>query len=411
VRITKQALLLLTAFICCLFLAGCGSNPGCNVNITSSGSGGSEGFGAAPNNCNANGGTSGSGGVGASSAFVYYLSGTDIAAAGLGSNGSLTTLTGVTAKQSGTFSDDMLVVNKKFLYVPFNDTNSVQALAIGANGALTSITGSPFALQAAGQTDAVVSDPQGRFLFVGGESNGAISVFQINPATGALTEAPGSPFVSFGLISADSMAVDGSGKFLYAAQASASSPVGVFSIDQNSGALSPIVGSPFALNVAQLHADSSGKFLLGVQEIQDAYGSATASDHHIYVFAIDPTTGTPFAVPGSPFATVSAPFDFAIHPNGKFVYVTGNDATNGLAAIEGYQLDPATGALTALPGSPFTTLGPSSQCKFDESGGIMICSLGSSGFEVVSVNATTGAVSHSGTDLSGVSSYPFAVTD
>jgi 6-phosphogluconolactonase (cycloisomerase 2 family) len=394
--------------ICSLFFAGCDAKPGCSVNVTSSGGSGSNGVGAASNGCNPNGGVSGGGGNGSSSAFVYYLSGSDIAVAGLGSNGSLTTLNGLTAQQAGTFTDDMLVVNKKFLYVPFNDTNSVQAFTIGANGALTSITGSPFALQAAGQTDAVVSDPQGRFLFVGGESNGAISVFQINSTTGALTEAPGSPFIIAGLISADSMTVDGSGKFLYVAQSDSASPVWVFSIDQNTGALSPITGAPFALNVAQLHADSSGKFLLGVQQIQDAFGSA--SDQHIYVFAIDPVTGTPLSVPGSPFATVSAPFDFAIHPNGQFVYITGNDGTAAVTSIEGYELDPSTGALTPLTGSPFTSLPSATQCKFDEGGGIMICAVAGGGLAVIDVNASTGAASHSGTDLD-VTNYPFAVTD
>jgi hypothetical protein len=56
--------------------------------------------------------------------------------------------------------------------------------------------------------------------------------------------------------------------------------------------------------------------------------------------------------------------------NGELVYSFGvNDTNTGYNGIEGYQLDPATGALTAVTGSPFSntlTLGWWGQ--FDQSG-------------------------------------------
>jgi len=36
---------------------------------------------------------------------------------------------------------------------------------------------------------------------------------------------------------------------------------------------------------------------------------------------------------------------------GKFVYVANSDSNN----VSGYEIDPATGALTQVPGSPFGT--------------------------------------------------------
>src|SRR4029077_14702777 len=130
--------------------------------------------------------------------------------------------------------------------------------------------------------------------------------FKIDQTTGALTTT--GTFQSFNMVSADSLAVDGKGNFLYAGQGDIVTPLPIvaFSIDQRSGALTEIAGSPFNLGVATVHADSSGKFLLGVAGILDQ--SSTATDDHISVFSIDPTIGTPNPVAGSPFLTTAAPF-------------------------------------------------------------------------------------------------------
>src|SRR5258708_33475115 len=130
------------------------------------------------------------------------------------------------------------------------------------------------------------------------------------------------------------MTVDASGKFLYVGQLSASAAVAAFSIDQITGALTPIVGSPFNLGVAQIHASLTGEFLLGGAQIQDG-GSAT--DTHIHVFSINPATGVPTELNGSPFLTASAPFDFAISPNGKFVYTSGTTSgTTSVGPLKGF---------------------------------------------------------------------------
>jgi 6-phosphogluconolactonase (cycloisomerase 2 family) len=301
-------------------------------------------------------------------------------------------------------------VSGNFLYLPFGDTTSVvQALSIDhTTGLLTPVAGSPFPLTPTGATaDMAVADPKNRFLFVGSEFTGSISVFQINSTTGALTQISGSPFTNpFNFFSADIMTVDSTSTYLYAGQGGTSSGVVGFSIDQTSGALTELAGSPFLLNVAQIHASPAGNFLLGVQTIQDANGSAT--DPHIYVFSIDTTSGFPTPVAGSPFATTSNPFDFAISPNGKFVYVTGNDSTGTILPIEAYSIDATTGALTALPGSPYVSFPTATQCQFDQSGGLMFCAT-SAGISAFSANPSTGAITHIA-DLAA-SGFPFAVSD
>ena len=407
----SKRLVLFFTLVAALALTGCGYKYNCPKTSFSGGSGGSGG------SLNAGGTVCGSGNsggpTGPAAAFVFFLDTavTAVETAELSTSGQFQTLTNNNppAPPAGFLNDDMTTVNNKFLYVPYGSVNAVGGYTINnSSGALTSMANSPFALTAPGTADGIVSDPQGRFIFVGGEGTGTIAVFQIDPNSGALTEAPGSPFI-FGLFSADSMAVDGNGKFLYVAQGSSTSPVWAFSIDQNTGALSPTGGGLFALNVAQLHCDPSGQYLLGVETIQDAFGSALNSG--IHVFSIDQGTGAPTEISGSPFPTTAALFDFTISPNGKFVYTQGNVVgTGSILPMEGFQFDPATGNMTQLPNSPFTNL-PTDlvQCKFNSGGGEMFCGHGISGtISAISVNSTTGAPAGTTIDLTA-SYFSYAI--
>jgi 6-phosphogluconolactonase (cycloisomerase 2 family) len=358
------------------------------------------------------GGVSGGGGAGtisagSATALVYFMNGSSIQGAGIGGS-TFAPLTGFTAPTVSTSFADVLLVTKKYVYVPMG-TSTVEGFSIDRkSGALTPIPGSPFTVtgSSGGTTDGAWTDPKGKFLFVGSEGSREIWVFQINATTGALTETAGSPFIAPS--SADIMTVDASGKFLYVGQGSASSGVAAFSIDQTSGALTPILGSPFNnFGIAQVRASLTGEFLLGVAAIQDG-GSAT--DAHIHVLSINPTTGVPTEVNGSPFVTGSAPFDLAISPNGKFVYTVGTPSgTSTVGPIEGFQMDLTSGALTKLSGSPFTALPTASQCFFDQSGANLVCD--SSGkLVVLGASTTTGALTNVAT-LSGSGGFPFGVTD
>jgi Lactonase, 7-bladed beta-propeller len=115
--------------------------------------------------------------------------------------------------------------------------------SVGADGALTPVPGSPFQTGMTGFAPAV--DPSGRFVFIGGAIVPALSV---NQATGALTPVPGSPFDNgpfrSGGAPVPDATVDPSGKFLLLAD-SEQSKITVFSIDQNSGVLTNVNGSPF----------------------------------------------------------------------------------------------------------------------------------------------------------------------
>lgn len=119
------------------------------------------------------------------------------------------------------------------------------------------IAGSPFQTAIRGFAYSVVVHPSGSFLYVSFPQSQEIAAWSINTSTGSLSSVPGSPFPS-GLTSGDApntLLVTPSGGYLYAL--SGGKTVFGYSIDANSGSLSPIHGSPFAERGHRLSCDRS----------------------------------------------------------------------------------------------------------------------------------------------------------
>jgi DNA-binding beta-propeller fold protein YncE len=74
-----------------------------------------------------------------------------------------------------------------------------------------------------------------------------------------------------------------------------------------------------------------------------------AGSNNISGYTINPSTGALTAIAGSPFAAGFSPISVAVDPNGKFAYVANWEGNN----VSGYTINPNTGALTAIAGSPF----------------------------------------------------------
>lgn len=129
--------------------------------------------------------------------------------------------------------------------------------------------------------------------------------------------------------------------FLYITNAGNANTISAFQIDNASGALTPVPGSPFASNrntPGQAAADPLGRVLFVVNT-----GSNTITS-----YSIAPSTGT--ITPVTTLPTDVLPTGIAVHPAGTFVYVV--NQTSGDVTEYGY--DPNTGALaslSALPGS------------------------------------------------------------
>ncbi len=287
-----------------------------------------------------------------------------------------------------------LLPSKKFLYAVNARANTISIFNVASDGTLT-LNGTP--APAGSGPDAAVIDPTGKYLLVTNNFSDDVSVFSIDPASGALSEVPGSPFFAnadpteilitpsgqsvyvtnplIGMVTAFSfsngvlkqvpgspvfsgagaygLAVDGSGRFLYVANPSASNSsvptignISGFNIDPVTGALSPILGSPFTsttgIGPTALTIDPSGRFV---------YTATPGSTASIWCFAITPTNGQLVAVTSSPFSLAAGGLFALIDPNGNHFYI-GSSTANG---IEAYTYNPSTGAPTVITGSPFST--------------------------------------------------------
>jgi 6-phosphogluconolactonase len=306
-----------------------------------------------------------------------------------------------------------------FVYVANFIGNSISGFAISStNGNLLPLNGSPYDLTPLPPFAAVIPqslavDPSGKFLYVASLINPAdyvaiISSYAINQSTGALTLVPGSP-LGIGDCGAMDLAMDPRGKFIYISCEDSRLIVGIVA-DPTTGALTTIPGSPFDLSPrvspsgTAVAVDPNGKYV---------YAPVYRG---VDVFAIDTATGALTPVPGSPFPAdypyqTTALASVAVHPTGKFVYLTVG-AYQAPGSVLGYTVDAATGALTPVPGSPFPTSGTGSGAvAVDPHGGFVYVTNGNSNsVSAFSINTATGAL----TDVSGSpfpsTSLPSAIT-
>jgi hypothetical protein len=198
---------------------------------------------------------------------------------------------------------------QSFAYVVNSGDGTVSAYKINSTtGTLSPVTGSPFP---AGSTpDSVAVDPSGKFAYVANIGDNTVSAYTINSTTGALTLV-GS--VSAGPLPT-SVAVDPSGKFAYVTnEGDGGNNVSAYTIDSTTGALSPVTGSPFAAGDVpkSVAVDPSGKFAYVANVGGEAPGNVSA-------YTINSTTGALSPVLGSPFAAGRIPFSVAADPSGKF---------------------------------------------------------------------------------------------
>jgi 6-phosphogluconolactonase (cycloisomerase 2 family) len=276
---------------------------------------------------------------------------------------------------------------------------TISAFAIDpGSGGLTVLAGSPF--EAFFRSFAIAAHPSGKFLYVTGIGRPSdlfeytISVFTINPATGALTRAAGSSNGTGAPSGPHSAAVHPSGKFIYVADGR--NHVSAFTIDTATGALTVMAGSPFEVeyNTRSVAVDPSGKFAYVTMSLYpDSNG--------ISAFTIDPSSGALTEVAGSPFAALDDPISITIDPSGKFAYVANNYSDN----VSAFTIDAATGALAEVPGSPFATQDdPTSIAIYPTGKFVYVVNAGSDSISVFAVDPATGA-------LAEVPGSPFVAGD
>jgi 6-phosphogluconolactonase len=234
----------------------------------------------------------------------------------------------------------------KFLFANPLPGGGPYAQAIQSNGTLTSAAPGS-ANNVNPRTMAI--DPSGSFVFqtaegYNGGTQGGLFVYQINRSNGSLGQATSSYLTSQAVYSD---VVDNQGKFLYV---QAAQGVYAFSIQSGTGVLTQIAGSPFAASSPSSPGYSQPATLMAVDQTNHFLYVSTTSG--ISGFTIDQTTGQLAPIAGSPFGTsVKAPWTIVVTPNNGFLYELESKSSS---TVTGYSIDQNTGTLAALPGSPFS---------------------------------------------------------
>lgn len=183
-------------------------------------------------------------------------------------------------------------------------------------------------------------------LLVATQGDMSVSSFQVDLGNGKLS-AQGTS-VTTGMNSVPSaMVITPDGNTLFVAN-KGSNDIARFMINSDGTVTAvtpnqPATTSPMVMAVdpTSVAVDSGGKFLFVANQGSD----------NISIFSISGTTLTEVA--GSPFPTDPDPAGIAVAPSNNFLYVS--NSING--TVSAYTFDSTTGALTAIPGSPYTTTG------------------------------------------------------
>jgi 6-phosphogluconolactonase len=200
-------------------------------------------------------------------------------------------------------------------------------------------------------------DSTGGYLLAAGVSTSsaaqAIAIYQINATTGLLTAVTGSPLALYTgtaptptVFTPTAITITPNNSFVYVSLAS----LGVQILTLGSGgALSagsaPSILAPFPNSSSPadygLASDPGSKFLF-VGEFNTG----------LRVFTIG-TNGSLSEVSGSPHVTGTGSAGVILDPTGTYVYVANKGSNN----ISGFTLNPASGGLTTISGSPFSSGG------------------------------------------------------
>lgn len=202
--------------------------------------------------------------------------------------------------------------------------------------------------------DIIATSPDGRFVFVANDS----TVTAYESTHSGLEEVSGSPFYVAGNdFRPAAMVVSPDGRYLYVAHAgfvgrSLLAPVSGFLIQQGTGALIELRGSPFTTYAA------SGRGLSALAITPDGRHlyAVNTDNKTINIFAVNPRTGNLIdrdivAVGGVTYA----PIDIAIRPDGRYLYVANQgfiDDSDNESPINIYRIDSRTGGLRETFTSP-----------------------------------------------------------
>jgi 6-phosphogluconolactonase (cycloisomerase 2 family) len=287
----------------------------------------------------------------------------------------------------------------KFLYAADFGLNQISAFSVNSDGSLSPLLGSPF--PAGNGPVSVVTHPTADFLYATNQGSGEVMIFVIDPE---LTKSGSVAIGNSPLFSA--MTSDGA---RYYQTISSLAQIAGFSVSATDGSLTPISGSPFPTGFfpRTIAIDPAGKFLYAT--ISSSFQGTSTS---VYAYTIDAASGSLTSVPGSPFTTGESPVSAAVDVSGRFLFVSNGANTANGNSVSAFSIDPDTGALTAVPGSPFVTSPFPGFVATDPSGQYVYVGLGGSpGIAAFAMNQSTGALTPiAGSPFAGSNVWSIAMT-
>jgi 6-phosphogluconolactonase (cycloisomerase 2 family) len=297
-----------------------------------------------------------SGGTTNTGDYFYVGNGNNanIAGFGVSSAGALSVLSG--SPYNNGVAAQSLTVNPANTFLYAGTTNGIYLYAINSNGSIT-VQNSGNAVAQDVVPTAMQVDSTGGFLLAAGIGTSigaqAIGIYSIDPTTGLLTAVTGSPLPLFTgtattptVVTPTAMLITPNNSYVYVSLG----PLGVQVLTLGTGgALStgtaPTYLSPLSTSTNPSDyglASSPSSTFLFVAEINTG----------LREFSIG-TAGALNAVAGSPYAVGTGPTGVLLDPTGSYVYVANKGSNN----ISAFTLTAASGKLTAVTGSPFSSGG------------------------------------------------------
>jgi 6-phosphogluconolactonase len=244
--------------------------------------------------------------------------------------------------------------SNSFLYVA--GASSINVYPIGTDGSLTVLSG--------GNTAAVATvvsldvSPDGNWLFGLDGLQQKLDVYQINTATGGLAVAAAVPYpVQDGVWIPRMVRVSPNGTLVFAALGTAGDAIFTFNTATGVAVHSEHLNLATNASDNALAVDSNSAYLYVARS---GVGPGVA----VYTIGagghIDPVTGSPFAAGTQTYSVV-------LDSTGKYVYA----ANRGDSTISGYAIG-AGGVLTALSGSPYASGSQVTSLGRDRSGAYVL---------------------------------------
>jgi 6-phosphogluconolactonase len=300
--------------------------------------------------------TSSGGGGNNTGDYIYVGNGNNrfIAGFGVSSSGSLSVLPNSPYNNGVAVICSAVAPGNRFLYA--GTTGGIFIYAINSDGSITVQNNGNIAAQDVVAT-AMQVDSTGGYLLAAGVSTSftsqAIGIYQINSTTGLLTAVTGSPLALYTgkastptVLTPTAMLITSNNSYVYVSLASLGVQIltlgsgGALSAGSAATILPPFPTSSSPADYG-LGSDPSSKFLF-VGEFNTG----------LRVLSIG-TNGSLNEVSGSPYSVGTGPTGVILDPTGSYVYV----ANKGSNSISGFTLSAASGRLTPISGSPFSSGG------------------------------------------------------